>query len=184
MYSTYLGRWVLGELKLPNTVKCFPLVTDISPILRLSLLSVLESVSIIASFGSLAVAGVIFYVHHRQHNLRVKVTSADISMKLFEKWRVGKNKEFQVLLDDLYALDIAPDDPRLGLFLNTLEEIAVFWNEDTLTDNHVKEFFGSTLELFTNNPVAYEYFKNEREENPKSNYKNLQDLLDKPKIWR
>ena len=133
--------------------------------------------------GSLAIAYAIHRTSKRQHALQIKATSADISMKLFEKWRIDKNEKFQKLLTDLDDSNVTPSDSRLDPFLNTLEEIAVFWNEGTLIDNHVKEFFGSILECFTDHPVAYRYFKSRREENPKSNYKNLQDLLDEPEIW-
>lgn len=70
---------------------------------------------------------------------------------------------------------IRKDDSDLIDYLNIWEEIAVFYNEGTITDNHLEKLFGTDLKAIHDNVLVYHYFKTEYTKE----YNNLWELINK-----
>ena len=65
-------------------------------------------------------------------------------------------------------------------FLGALEEVAIFWKEGTIIDNHIKEFFGTELKAISKNEPVIRRLEEKRKEGV---YANLWELYKKPEIW-
>ena len=78
-------------------------------------------------------------------NKQSKIDSASLILELLQPWR---KPDFQQLLHQMVDPKITEyDESKLEQFLNHLESIAIFWKDKTLTENHVKEFFGENLKI-------------------------------------
>lgn len=71
----------------------------------------------------------------------------------------------------------------LSPFLHLLEDIAVFWKEGTLIDNHVKEFFAPNVKMASGNDVISAYIEERSKSNPEYTYVNLKKLFKKVEDW-
>ena len=74
----------------------FPLVTEISPIFGLTLLGLIELLTIVIAVSSLVVAVIIGVTHWRQQAKQNKITSASLVLKWFEEW--DKNTSFSDMM--------------------------------------------------------------------------------------
>ena len=82
-----------------------------------------------------------------QLKLQNKIASAQLAWKLLEYWREEKHEGFTDFMEELYNSKINENDSRIPDVLQIFENIAVFWREKSLTDNHVIEFFGHPLRI-------------------------------------
>ena len=177
------------------------MVIDISPILGLSLLELVEGATIAIPFAiavSAAVTGFFSLrsirqskAQARQSQIQItkqlemqnKIASAQLAWKLLEYWREEKHEWFRVLLVKIRESEIKSDDLQIGTVLNIFEDIAIWWQEGTLTDNHVKEFFGNNLRDIRENQVMQDRIKKGINLNSELFFVSLHHLLEKTREW-
>ena len=135
-----------------------------------------------AGFGSLGVAAVIGVVHWLQHRQHVKATSADITKWMLERWSERNDPRFREFRNLLATSKVEKFDEDLPQFLFLVEEIAIFWEEGMITDDHVKMFFGITLKHTSTNQGVWEYL-NEESEKGTRHFPSLRKLLEKASKW-
>ena len=138
--------------------------------------------TIVAGFGSLGVAAVIGVVHWLQHRRCVKATSADNIRWMLERWTERNDSNLRDFLDLLSTSEVEKSDPYLPQFLSMVEDIAIFWNEGTITNDHVERFFGITLKHANTNQGIWDYLKEESKRGTRL-YPNLRKLLEASSKW-
>ena len=119
-----------------------------------------------APFASIVVAGVIGVSiivnvilsrkdrkQTKEHIMRThQAESARLALELRQSRSKTKYPEFAEFIDKLYASEpIEADDSNIRRFLGELETVAVFWDEKTMLESHVREFFWPDLKLVNNN---------------------------------
>lgn len=111
-----------------------------------------------------------------------KVSSANLILDLLEPWRKA---DLQKLLNQIADPKITNyNEGELEKFLNQLEDIATFWKDGTLSEMHIKEFFGSNLKAVRDDKFIQEYIKKWNDKNPKYFFVNLIKLIEKVKDWK
>ena len=151
------------------------MVTEISPIFGLSLLGILEILTLIVGFGSFCVAFVIWRTHCHQK----KIASANLVYKYKGAWRVDvKFTDFLVKIKDPKAKVDPKKDPVYST-LDHFEDIAILWNQDVLDFNQVKEFFGTSLDDINNNKSIMACLHDLNKTSENQYYTNLIELLKK-----
>lgn len=137
--------------------------------------------------GIAAAIGIIFatytIIKSRYENIHQnKVSSANLILDLLTPWR---KEEFQKFIDEINNPQITNyDEGKLEKFLNQLEDIATFWKDGTLTDVHVKEFFGANLKAVRDDQFIRAYLKKWNDQNPKYYFVNLLQLIGKVEGWK
>ena len=152
------------------------MVTDISPIFGLTLLELVEWVTIMAPVISAMAVGALLLIHYRQHGLQQRLISAQLSLKMLEHWEDDKHKNFADFMERVANSEVEEDNPYIGNYLSVWEEIAVLCNEGTITKNHRKEFFEPDLKAMHDNTVVCGYLK---KKHTKTTYHNLWKLMEK-----
>ena len=152
------------------------LITDISPLLEISLVDRIEWIMIVA-WASVGSVIALVFIHRSQHGLQQKLVSARLSQTMLEYWVEDKHRDFARMVELVYNSKVEEGDPYIGNYLSIWEEIAVFCNEGTITKTHAKEFFGPDLQAIRDNRVVYEYLKEMH--NTKITYNNLWKLIQK-----
>ena len=165
------------------------MATDISPVFGLTLLEFLDAATIasicvaIGIFGSI-VANVILSrkdrLQTKEHAERThQAESARLALKMQEAWSETKYPKFAKFIDKLYASEpIDADDPNIRRFLGELETVAIFWDEKTMLESHVREFFLEDLKLVNRNDHLRNRVKTKHEEDSRT-YEHLVKLLKK-----
>ena len=154
---------------------------DISPVFGMSLMVLIGTDTVVALVASGMVAVAIYIANWRLLKQQKKMDSAKLSAEKFEPWKKVKDPEFAAFADKMQAGKVDKGDhPMIRRFLDALEEVAILWNDDMITDKHVKEFFGPELRAIFRNPPAHELLK---ENHKKCAYDNLCELLEKVKKW-
>ena len=144
----------------------------------------MEFFTIVAACGSCAVAGAILGVNYRQHKLQVKVASAQLAWKILEYWRDEKHEGFQKYMRLVHRSRINVKDSAILVVLSIFEDIAVLWKEGSLTDNHVKQFFGNPLRDIRDNAIMQDRIKEESKSEPDFILANLRALLQETVKWK
>ena len=177
------------------------MVTEISPVFGWTLLELLEIAPILISFAilvSAAVTGGFSYKSIKQNKIQMienrvqvaeqlklqnKIASAQLTWKLLEYWRDEKHSNFTDFMEELYDSKIKEDDPRIADVLQIFEDIAVFCNDESLTENHTKEFFGPPLRIIRESQIMQDHIKKVTAD---SNliYLNLRLLFEKTLEWK
>ena len=111
----------------------------------------------VAGLGSFVVAAVIMVVHYFQHKLQKRTTSANVAMQIMEK--IQKTKVVSEAFHKLHTSNMSTKDPGFLWLLSSLDAVAIFWKEGTITDVHVREFFGSALKRINDNPEMRDFLK-------------------------
>ena len=177
------------------------LITEISPIFGLSLLELLEIAPILISIAilvSAAMTGIFSYKSIKQSKaqmiesraqvteqlkLQNKIASAQLAWKLLEYWRDKKHSEFTDFMEELYNSKVNKDEPRIADVLQIFEDIAVFWDDKSLTENHTKEFFGHPLRIIRESQIMQDRIKSASADSDFI-YANLRPLLEKTVEWK
>ena len=120
----------------------------------------------------------------KQLRTQNKIASAQLAWKILEYWREKKHEKFTDFLEKLYRSEISKDDPKIDVTLTIFEDIAVFWKDKLLTDNHVKEFFGNPLRDIRENQIMQNRIKEVSEPNSDFILVNLRALLEKTREWK
>ncbi len=155
---------------------------EISPIFGLSLLELAEhailiGIGIALTASVIAMAGLI--INTIQTKRQTKVSSSNLILKLLEPWR---KHEFITALSSMH--NGKNDTKQVEKFVNQMEDIAIFWKDKTITDNHAKEFFGANLKFIRDDEFIKNYLKTWIEKNPKYYFVNLTKLLKKVEKWK
>lgn len=170
---------------LPSGWSVLGLEEQISPIFGLTLLELVEHIAAagigIAIVSSIFAMGALI-VSAIQIKKQSKVSSANLILELVKPWR---QKDFQKLLNEIANHDITKyDEGELEKLLNQLEDIATFWKDDTLSEIHVKEFFGSNLKTVRDDKFIQDFIKKWASKNSDYYFVNLRELIKKVKDWK
>ena len=152
------------------------MVTDISPIFGMSLLGLVEWIAIIPMIISIGVVLALMFIHRNQHGLQQRLVSAQLSLKMLEYWDPLKHEDFANFVELVSNSEVGEDDHYIGNYLSIWEEIAVFCNEKTITNTHMREFFKPDLKAIHDNTVVCGYLK---KNHTKTTYHNLWELMEK-----
>jgi len=115
-------------------------------------------------------------------NKQSKVSSANLILEILKPWR---KDPFKKLLGEMIDAQVTQyDESRLEEFLNQLETIAIFWKDKTLSDNHVKEFFGANLKIVRDDAFIQKYMNKWITKNPDYYFVNLKELIKKVNKWK
>ena len=148
---------------------------------RLTGLFLVEVVEIAVSLG-IGIATLSLVVTAYNTNKQNKVSSANLILEILKPWR---KDPFKKLLGEMMDAQITQyDESQLEEFLNQLETIAIFWKDGTLTDNHVKEFFGVNLKIVRDDAFIQKYMNNWITKNPDYYFVNLKELIKKVNKWK
>ena len=110
------------------------------------------------------------------------IESANLIMKLREPWSKDWVKEF---LKDAGKNDaLRGREVEIDSFLNRMETIAMFMEQKTLKEVHVKELFAEHFKLIRNNRAIGEYYDNARKKNEKYTFTNIAKVLEKMGEWK
>lgn len=133
--------------------------------------------------STLALATIAIFTHFHRQGRQNKIDSGNLIMKLLVPWRTDTNfiKCLEFISDP--SAVIKKNDQLVLSLLDQFEDIAIFWNDDTLSDNHIKEFFGTNLVNIRKNTSILNFIKEKNNEKPKYYYVNLLKLLEKSKKW-
>ena len=140
-----------------------------------------EVVEIAATIG-IGIATVSLIVTAYKTNKQSKVSSANLILEILKPWRKDPFKKLLKEMADPQATYC--DESKLEEFLNQLETIAIFWKDKTLSDNHVKEFFGANLKLVRDDVFIQSYMKTWITKNPDYYFVNLKKLIKKVNKWK
>ena len=110
----------------------------------------------------------------------VKVNSARLIRDIHAPWR--DDDKFKKLLARIrkHEMDYTPDE--IDRFLNKFDGIAMFWDDGTLTEPHVRSLFGANLRWIRNDACIYLHMENARKEHPRT-FSYLVKLLEQSKKW-
>lgn len=161
------------------------LEAEISTLFGLTLIELVEHVAIGAisiAVTGLTIAIASLWVSSKQTANHSKISSANLILELLQPWR---KDDFQQFLEQLHDPKITEyNEVKLEKFLNQLEDIAIFWKDKTLTEVHVKEFFGANLKTVRDDKFIQNYMKPWIEKNPDYYFVNLTKLIEKVKEWK
>ena len=163
------------------------MITEISPIFGLSLLGLVELAVIVGAFVGIVSSLIIARTIHKRNVASLeqqrKVNSAELTLKLLEWWD-GINT-FTKLIFKLSKPNAKFTDEEDGVFfaLTKFEAIAILLKDKTLTENHVREFFGMDLVRINANESIRRILDEYHQEDIDHNYNNLKELLDESKKW-
>lgn len=153
------------------------MLTDISPIVGLTLIELVELDTLILLGGSAAIAAIIGVANWKLLNQRKKVDSAKRIWELGSSWR--NNPEFQEFLEKLMNPKVTKyTEEEMGPVLDRFEYIATFWKDKTIQGHHVESFFGENLRVMQKDQCIQEYIEKVRSENPEV-LADLVQLLEK-----
>ena len=127
---------------------------------------------------------IVWHNSRRQHILQVKITSVQLVLHFLEYWKDAKHEEFQEALKRIHESKIKKDDHAILPVLTIFEDIAILWHEKTLTDNHVKEFFGNPLRDIRDNEIMQDRIKKESKSESDFILVNLRALLRETVKWK
>lgn len=161
------------------------LETTLSPFFGLTLLELVEYAILIgigiATTGIMIAMGTLI-LNLLQIKKQFKVSSANLILELNKPWR--NNIDFKLFLAKISDPNVTEyDETKVEEFLNQLEDIAIFWKDKTLTENHVKEFFGANLKTTRDDKFIQLYMKKWTDKNSDYYFVNLVKLLKKVKKW-
>ena len=145
----------------------------------------------IAISSSVAVTGFLSWWNTRQSNNRMneqlesqnKIASANLVFKLLENWN-GDNTFTQMIYKlEKPNAEFTDEDDGVHFVLNTFEDIAILRKDKTLTETHVREFFGIDIVRIDANESVMKILNNYRQEDIEHNYNHLKNMLDDSKKW-
>lgn len=121
-------------------------------------------------------------LHARKESGRLAdIQSANLIMKLREPWAKGGFKKF---LDDARKSDqFVGREGEIEAFLNQMEKIAMFLEQKTLSEVHVKELFAENFKMIKANDAIAKYYDNARKQNEKYTFTNIAKVLKKMEAW-
>lgn len=121
--------------------------------------------------GSVIIGGVLL----RQFRHHVKVTSADVSLRLIETVRRDEFREaFKKIREDNITTS---DDSSIRRILNHYEHVALFEKNGVLQYNDVLHQHGGNIKLLYDSTKVMKVFDEAKRKNPGFVYVNLDNLM-------
>ena len=164
---------------LRRRLQMVPMITEISPIFGLSLLGLVETTVLSVIVGAIVGIGssviIAYTIHKRNKELleqQKKVNSAQLALKLLESWN-KTNVLMQMLLKMEKPNVKFTDENDVHYMLAPFEDIAVLRKDGTLTETHVREFFGRDIVRINANKSIMKILNEYHKEDPIHNYNNL-----------
>ena len=166
------------------------MVTEISLIFGLSLLSMIEWVAIVIS-SSVAVTGFLSWWNTHQSNNRMneqlesqnKIASANLIIKYLKHWE-GPGLFGKMILKLENTDTKFTDKSDMGFMLATFEDLAILWKDKTLTEIHIREFFGRDIVRIGSNKSIMKHVNEYHQQDITHNYNNLVELIKKSESWK
>ena len=142
-------------------------------------------VPVVVAIGASVVSSIFSTIgiwHARNESKRLAgVESGTLIMKLRKPW---SKKPFKTFLYDAGKGDaLKGRKGEIDSFLNRMETIAMFMEQGTLQEVHVKELFAEHFKLVINNKAIARYYRKKRRMNKKYTYINIARVLEKMKTW-
>ena len=105
------------------------------------------------------------YQNKKQLKDMNKIASTNLIMQLHKPWR--KNEGFKKFLRDMNDDKITEYEKRdVGTLLDKFDEIAAFWADGTLRDEHIKQYFGTNLQKIQDDIYIQKIMKDSIEKDP------------------
>jgi len=149
---------------------------EISPILGLTFMEIVEAVAIIGTV--IGISTTIITV--QQHLSQKKATSVTVSMSLLKRF---EDKDFRDVSDFLALGKIPHDgwdrDNELLKLMNYFEDMGLYSDEGVLKIKHIIQMHRDTLRLIKENEHTQKLLKEHREKDPDFYYIFLTKLLKK-----
>ena len=127
-----------------------------------------------------------YVIHKRNKELleqQKKVNSAELALKLLEKWKGHNTFTRMILKLDEPNAKFTDEGDGVHFVLATFEDIAVLWKDGTLTKTHVREFFGRDIVRIDANESIMKILDDYHHEDIEHNYNALKDMLNDSKKW-
>ena len=159
------------------------MVTEISPIFGLSLLELVEYAVIGAFIVSAATLIMVGYDNYRRHKLQVNSTSAQLCIKLLEKWEDSSTFTQMISKLEKPNAEFTDEEHNVHFVLTKFEDIAILKRDELLTDTHVREFFGRDIVRIAANKSVMGILDEYHSEDVRNNYNNLKELLKTSEKW-
>jgi len=137
---------------------------------------------IVIAISSIFIASITALALWIQIHKQSKVSSANLILELLKPWKTDKFKHLLSQLSDPNTKEY--DEKEIEEFLNHFEDIATFWKDKTLNEDHIKEFFGSNLKMIHDDEFIQNYIQKWVEKNRDYFFVNLRKLLDKVEKWK
>ncbi len=120
--------------------------------------------------------------HARRESARLAdVASANLIVTLRKPW---SKKHFKAFLHNAgEGSSFEGREAEIEGFLNRMEIIAIFLEQKTLKEVHVKEIFGSHFKLIKDNKAIESYYNRQREEKKNYRFTNIEKALVKMEGW-
>lgn len=149
------------------------MLMELSPIFGLTLIGLVELISIIGLMGVFLTGFFLWLQYHKQS----KATSADISLRMIDTIR---RDEFRSTINKIKDNKNA-EHTEIRRVLNHYEYLASFEKDGILDYEHVKHQHGGNLNMLRKSKMVMKVFEMERKEDPKFVYINLNNLFIKIK---
>ena len=111
------------------------------------------------------------------------INSSKLVLHFLKYWEDEKHEGFQEALTRIHESKIKKDDYAILPVLGIFENIAILWHEKTLTDNHVKEFFGNSLRDIRESRIMQDQILKSAKSNNDFIFVSLRDLLLETSKW-
>ena len=137
--------------------------------------------TIVPSSIALGIAAHAGWRAKQESEKHTKIASAQLILRLKKPWHEPKFKAFLQKMQNK-----SPDLNKLEVeeFLNQMEDIAAFWKDGVLTDEHVKEMFGANLKGILENKFVRKELERWNKQKPDYTFVNLMKLLEKSESWK
>jgi len=137
---------------------------------------------ILIAISSIIIAGITALALWIQIHKQSKVSSANLILELLKPWR---KEPFQKLLNEISDPNVTQyNEHELEKLLNQLEDIAIFWKDGTLSEKHVKEYFGSNFKGVRDDKFIQSYIKKWTDKNFDYYFVNLREVIKKVEKWK
>ena len=138
-------------------------------------------VVVVSTVASSGFSSLMLWQSRRESKRLADVASATLIMKLRKPWA---KKGFKGFLSAARSGDAFKGrEGDIDSFLNRMETIAMFLEQKTLKEVHVKELFAEHFKLILTNEAIANYYTNMRKKNEKYTFINIAKALEKMKAW-
>ena len=166
-----------------------PVATEISPILGLTLLGMVEWIAIAILISVIVTGGFSFWSIrqskaqvYKQLETQNKIASANLVIKYLKRWEEDEDfKQVIIKIEDANAEFSNKHD--VTFVLAVFEDISVLRKDGTLTETHIREFFGRDIVRMRSNKSIMKIINEYHNKDPIHNYNNLVELINDSKDW-
>ena len=147
--------------------------TQISPILNMTFMELIESVAIGVAIGGFFATCVLLYFTYQQTRKRSKTASADLNLRLLD---VVRREDFRGIFQKIKNPGVVPDKD-IRRILNHYEYISLLDNDGLLDSNHVLHIHGRNIKVLCEDERIKNFLDGVKDEQ-EFNYKYLKKTYD------